>query len=144
MRLSATEEELRGFVPTEGVSPKFLEELRCELACEAPNVILAEKDGVPVGFAYFVFEKGCVEIEEIDVVKSWQGRGIGRILVEYIEKVAKERGIKRLVTGTSINSEGKPWKAYGFWTHIGFADTGERTESLQGIRYVRLTKTLQP
>jgi len=143
MRLSATEEELRGFVPAEGVSSGFLEELKRELEREAPDVILAEANGVPVGFAFYTFQEDSVEIEEMDVVKAWQGRGVGRTLVDYIEKVARERGVKRLVTGTSLNSEGEPWRAYGFWTHIGFVDTGERTESPHGIRYVKLIKTLQ-
>jgi len=142
MRLSASEEELRGFVPAEGISSVFLDELSRELKREAPNVILAEISGVLVGFAYYTLHEGSVEIEEIDVVKDWQGRGIGRTLVEHIEKAAREKGIKRLLTGTSINSEGEPWKAYWFWTRIGFTDTGETTESPQGIKYVKLTKVL--
>jgi hypothetical protein len=47
MKKSATEEELKGFVPPEGISAKFLEELRNELNGSDHGVILAENEEVP-------------------------------------------------------------------------------------------------
>ena len=44
-------------------------------------------------------------------------------------------------TGTSVNSEGKPWKAYGFWLRVGFVDTGRRIEA-HGSKYADLVKSL--
>lgn len=38
--------------------------------------------------------------------------------------------------------KGKPWKAYGFWAHIGFVETEKRTD-LDGLKYVELIKSLQ-
>jgi GNAT superfamily N-acetyltransferase len=96
-----------------------------------------------VGFIYFVHEKDCMAIEEVDVVKQYQGRGIGRALVERAERSAKNKGVKCLTTGTAINSEGKPWKAYGFWIHLGYADAGERTDTGYGFKYCKLVKKLQ-
>jgi GNAT superfamily N-acetyltransferase len=95
-----------------------------------------------MGFAYYRLKNDSVEIEEIDVRKECQGQGVGRALVQHIESIAKERGSKRLVTGTSINMEGKPWKAYGFWVHVGFIDAGERIEGLHGLKYVKFVKQL--
>lgn len=148
MQASASKEELRGFIPPEalqrgsaGVPPEFLEELRKELLREDHGIIVAEKNGRPVGFAYFRYMRDCIGIEEIDVRKEYQEQGIGKPLVEYIERVAREKGIKRLETGTSVNKQGKPWKAYAFWMHMGFIDTGKRTES-DGIEYVKLIKSL--
>jgi GNAT superfamily N-acetyltransferase len=96
-----------------------------------------------VGFIYFVHEKDCMAIEEVDVVKQYQGRGIGRALVEGAERSAKNKGVRCLTTGTAINSEGKPWKAYGFWVHLGYADAGERTDTGHGFKYCKLVKKLQ-
>jgi GNAT superfamily N-acetyltransferase len=142
MKESATEEELRGFVPPEGIAPKFLKELRNELSRSDHGVIIAENEGIPVGFAYYRLKNDSAEIEEVDVKKEFQGQGAGKALVQHIESIAKERGLKRLATGTSMNREGKPWKAYGFWVHMDFVDAGEIIEGLHGLRYVKLVKQL--
>jgi ribosomal protein S18 acetylase RimI-like enzyme len=141
-RESATEEELKDFVPPEGISPKFLEELAKELASPDNGVIIAEEGTVSVGFAYYRCKNNFIEIEEIDVIKECQGRGIGKALIQYIEKITKEKGTKCLVTGTSVNKYGKPWKAYDFWVHLGFIDTGERIQGLHGLKYVKFVKQL--
>jgi len=83
-----------------------------------------------------------MEIEEIDVRKEYQGQGVGRALVQHIEDIARRRGAELLVTGTAINREGKPWKAYWFWLHTGFTDTGERIEGPHGLRYAKLAKRI--
>jgi N-acetylglutamate synthase-like GNAT family acetyltransferase len=142
MKESATEEELRGFVPPEGISSKFLEELRNELDRSDHGAVVAEKAGIPVGFAYYRLKNDSAGIEEVDVKKDCQGQGVGRSLVQYIENMAKERGLKRLVTGTSIDREGKPWKAYGFWVHMGFVDAGKRIEGIHGLKYAEFVKQL--
>jgi GNAT superfamily N-acetyltransferase len=142
MKESATEEELRGFVPPEGIFSRFLEEFRSELSRSDHGAVVAEKAGIPVGFAYYRLKNDSVGIEEVDVKKECQGQGVGRALVQHIEKIAKERGLKRLVTGTSINTQGKPWKAYGFWVHMGFVDAGKRIEGAHGLKYVEFVKQL--
>jgi ribosomal protein S18 acetylase RimI-like enzyme len=142
MSESANEEELRGFVPPEGVSPKFLEQLKREISRLDNGVVVAEKEGYPVGFAFCRLVHDSLEIEEIDVRKEFQGQGIGRALIRHVEDVAKERGLKCLVTGTSMNREGKLWKAYSFWIHIGFTDTGERIDGPHGLKYARLVRQL--
>jgi len=147
IQTSASKEELKGFVPPRALErrvrgkSKFLEELRKDLQRNEDGVIVAEKKGYLLGFVYCHYERGCIEIEEIDVRKECQQQGIGRTLVQYIEKIARERGCKYIKTGTSINEKGTPWKAYGFWIHMGFIDTGKRTES-NGLKYVELVKWL--
>ena len=148
MQTSASIEELKGFIPqgalesrVAGVSTKFLEELRKELQRREHGVIVAGKDGKPVGFAYYRYEGDLIEIDEMDVRREYQQRGIGKALLQYVERNAGEKGVKYLKTGTSVNKEGKPWKAYGFWIHMGFVDTGKTTES-GGIKYVELVKAL--
>jgi GNAT superfamily N-acetyltransferase len=139
---STTEEEVIGFVPPEGVSTNFLRELNDELKRSGHGVIIAEKHGHPVGFAYFRFCRDFAEIEEVDVIKEYQGQGVGKALVQHVENAARKRGLKHLDTGTSMNKEGKQWKAYGFWVHLGFADTGERIDGPHGLKYAKLVKQL--
>jgi GNAT superfamily N-acetyltransferase len=142
MNESTTDEEVRGFAPTEGISPKFLNELKNELKRLDHGVIIAEKKGTPVGFAYYTSKTNFVEIKEVDVIVTHQGQGIGRTLIQHIEKVAEEKGIDSLVTATSINKDGKPWKAYGFWVRMGFIDRGERIQGLHGLKYVKFIKRI--
>ena len=142
MKKSTTNEEVIGFAPSEGISPTFLKELAEELNRSDPSVIIAEKDGIPVGFAYYSFQNEFVEIQEVDVIKEYQGQGIGKTLLQHIEKIAKEKGMNCLVTGTSINKNGKPWKAYGFWLQMAFIDTGERIQGAHGLKYVKLVKQI--
>ena len=148
LQASASIEELEGFVSpkalesrSKGISAKFLSELRSQLQRKEHGVIVAEKDEKSVGFAYFRFQRDYIGIEEMDVRKEYQQKGVGKSLLRYIEQIAREKGVSRLKTGTSVNREGKPWKAYGFWIHMGFSDTGKRTES-EGIEYVELIKPL--
>jgi len=103
---------------------------------------MAEKDGVPVGFAYYSFQKNFVEIQETDVIREYQGQGIGKALVQHIEQVTKEKRMHCLVTGASINKNGEPWKAYGFWLQMGFIDTGERIQGEYDLKYVKLVKQI--
>jgi GNAT superfamily N-acetyltransferase len=142
MKESTTDKEVIGFVPPEGISPAFLKELAEELDHSDPNVLMAEKDGVPVGFVYYSFQKNFVEIQEADVIKEYQGQGIGKALIRHIEKVAKEKRMHCLVTGVSINKNGEPWKAYGFWLQMGFIDTGERIRGAYDLKYVKLVKQI--
>jgi len=147
IQTSASKEELKGFVPSRALERRvsgtsnFLEELRKDLQRNEHGVIVAEKERDLLGFAYCHYERDCIEIDEIDVRKECQQQGIGRTLVQYVERIARERGVKLLKTGTSIDEEGEPWKAYGFWIHMGFIDAGKRTE-INGLKYVELVKSL--
>jgi ribosomal protein S18 acetylase RimI-like enzyme len=95
-----------------------------------------------VGFVFFIQGNDCLEIEEIDVLADYQKRGVGKALVNEVERIAKDRKIALLKTGTSINNKGIPWRAYGFWLRMGFTDTGERTDSGYGFSYCKFVKRL--
>lgn len=143
MNNSADGEELKGFVPPTSETRKFLMQLGQQLGLAGHGVLVAEMDQKPVGFVFFTQKKDNFAIEELDIAKKHQGQGIGRALVKAVEKLAKDRGAISLTTGTAVNSEGTPWKAYGFWRHMGYMDTGERTDSGYGFKYCRFVKKLE-
>ena len=139
---STNSKELEGFVPPAEITQKFLTKLKSQLELTENGVLVAEQNLKPMGFVFFIQENDCLEIEEIDVLKEYQKKGVGEALVNEVEKIARDRNIASLKTGTSINAEGTPWKAYGFWTKMGFQDTGERTDSGYGFKYCKLERSL--
>lgn len=77
-------------------------------------LIVAEKDGVPVGF--MGVEDGRLEMLFLD--PDARGRGLGRTLLTY--------GIERLgVTELTVNEQNP--QAVGFYEHMGFS-TYRRTD----------------
>jgi GNAT superfamily N-acetyltransferase len=143
MNDSADKRELEGFVPPRNETRKFMLQLRQHSKLMGHGVFVAEIDQKPVGFVYFIQGEDDFSIEEVDVARKHQGHGIGRALVERVEKLAKHKGVNYLVTGTAINIQGTPWKAYGFWARMGYTDTGERTDSKYGFKYCKLVKKLR-
>jgi GNAT superfamily N-acetyltransferase len=80
------------------------EELRVQLAGADPpfECLLAEADGVPVGFALFFHTystwRGCrsLHLEDLFVLEEHRRRGVGRALIARLAALARERGCARL------------------------------------------------
>ena len=85
------------------------------------EAILAEDAGEPVGFAlffpYFSPFPGVpgLFMELLHVVSERQGRGIGRLLLQRVARIAVERGAGRLEWGVLKANE----PAIGFYTRFG-------------------------
>lgn len=62
------------------------------------DVVIAELDGVPVGYALYFYNfstftgKSGIYLEDIFVRKVARGKGIGKILFNYLIDKAKEKG----------------------------------------------------
>lgn len=78
--------------------------IRCQLERPAPpfEVLLAELDGEPVGFALFfstysTFHTAeCLHLEDLFVSPNARGAGVGRRLLAAVARVADDRGCPRL------------------------------------------------
>jgi GNAT superfamily N-acetyltransferase len=107
------------------------------------EVYVAEDEGNMVGFIAFKMEHNHGCIDNIVVAKQEQGKGIGKALVEHVECIAKSKGCYLMKTDTTENHAGVPWKSYGFWTRMGYEDTGERLLTNYNFKEIPLIKRLK-
>jgi len=149
VRLASTVKgETQGFEAPEWVTYSSSEELRRAWAEEnrlkdGSEVIVAEKSRKIVGFIVFKMEYDHCYIDNIDITRNEQRKGIGRALVTHVENIAKVNGYSLMKTDTTENTEGIPWKSYGFWTKIGYKDTGERLTTKWDFKTIPFVKNLR-
>ncbi|MBD2357307.1 GNAT family N-acetyltransferase [Tolypothrix sp. FACHB-123] len=77
---------------------------------QADNFRVAVVDDVVTGFASYIAD----ELIALYVHPKYQGRGIGRILVQHFCEQAMEQGIDRVMTTASLYAE-------GFYSRLGFS-----------------------
>ena len=106
------------------------------------EVFVADYKSKIIGFIVYNMEDCDDNIDNLVVAKKEQGKGIGRALVEYVEGLAKSRGFDVITTDTTENTNGVPWKAYGFWKKMGYLDTGERRPTNYDFKEIPFIKKL--
>jgi ribosomal protein S18 acetylase RimI-like enzyme len=150
IRLAAlSQEETRGFSASEFTATyTSTEELRKSWSRgnrlkDGFEAFVAEDEGKMVGFIVFKIKPDYGCIDNIIVAKEEQGKGVGRALVAHVEGIAKSKGCSLMKTDTSENADGDPWKAYSFWTKMGYKDTGERLPTNYDFKEIPLIKRLK-
>ena len=146
-RAAFTDEEVRGFTPPEHsmfYSPRELRRAwdKDDRLKNGWKVAVAQKSREIVGFIVFGMKGDFGFIDNLNVTKQQEGKGVGRALVNYVEDVAKAAGCNVMETDTTENAEGVPWKSYGFWTKMGYEDTGERLPTEWDFKEIRFVKNL--
>jgi GNAT superfamily N-acetyltransferase len=121
------------------------EDLRRHLFGERPaaEVLLAEVEGEPVGFALFFTSfstflgRPGLYLEDLFVSPEWRGRGIGRRMLAHLARITLDRGYGRLEWWVLDWNE----SAIGFYRGLGaramdewttFRLAGEALERLAG------------
>lgn len=95
----------------------------------AAEVVFAELDGQPVGFALFFHNfstflaKPGLYLEDLFVIPECRGKGIGKALLIYLAQVAKERGCGRFEWWVLDWNE----PAIGFYKSLGAVPMDEWT-----------------
>jgi GNAT superfamily N-acetyltransferase len=75
------------------------------------NGLLAEKDGEVVGLAHYIFRPSTWEVEDFCYLEDLyvdpkvRGGGVGRALINELEKIATTKGSKRLYWTTAQDNE---------------------------------------
>jgi GNAT superfamily N-acetyltransferase len=86
-------------------------------------VLVADHDGVPVGWAHVsdvpkVQDEPGADLEGMVVASEMQGRGVGRALVAAVEDWARRRGLSMLRVRSRSTREG----AHAFYRRMGFTE----------------------
>lgn len=147
-RAAFTQEEVQGFSTPEPSVYYSCEEMRKawnkgSMLKDRWELAVAEKRGRIVGFIVFKLERDCGYIDNINIAKGEQRKGVGRTLVSYVERVAKSAGINVMKTDTTENAAGMLWKSYAFWTKMGYKETGERLATKYDFKEIPFVKNLK-
>lgn len=95
----------------------------------AAEVLIAERDGKPVGFALFFptfstfLTRPGIWLEDLFVIPEARGQGIGKALLSRVAEIAHERGCGRLEW--SVLDWNEP--AIGFYKSLGAVPMDEWT-----------------
>jgi GNAT superfamily N-acetyltransferase len=100
----------------------------------AAEVVLAYDEREPIGFALFFHNYSTfmgrpgLYLEDLFVVPSWRGRGVGKLLLTHLASIAVERRCGRMEWAVLDWNE----SAIGFYTRLG-------ASMLEDWRICRLT-----
>lgn len=90
---------------------------------EDAHLMVAEQDGILIGFAFFLAEgemleedPGQIYVQDIMVTASARRAGVGRALMDAIRAVMADRGIHRIDLQVLIGND----TAQAFYTALGF------------------------
>jgi predicted GNAT family N-acyltransferase len=95
---------------------------------------LALLDGKPVGCGRFVAHDNEVKIGRMAVLANLRTRGIGREILLYLMRIARERGYRHAVLHAQMTAE-------GFYLKNGYAPVGEVFEEA-GIAHRTMVREL--
>ncbi|MBP6857676.1 MAG: GNAT family N-acetyltransferase [Candidatus Pacebacteria bacterium] len=77
--------------------------------------LIAKDDYEVVGYITIICDSGVAQIEPLMVDPDKKGQGIGSVLLQEAEKIAKEKSIHKLWLET-----GKDWKSKDFYIKHGY------------------------
>ncbi|MBA4139567.1 MAG: GNAT family N-acetyltransferase [Segetibacter sp.] len=116
--------------------PLGLEFSQDELAREKSDILIgAFEDDQMLGCCLLTeVEKDNVRLRQMAVIPGLQGKGIGRVLMQFAENIARDRCYKKITMHARKS-------AIGFYEKLGYQVTGEEFEELTIPHYI-MEKTL--
>jgi predicted GNAT family N-acyltransferase len=96
--------------------------------------VLAILDGKPVGCGRFVAHGHEVKIGRMAVLAELRTRGIGREILLFLTRVARERGYRRAILHAQLSAE-------GFYLKNGYAPIGDAFQEA-GIAHRKMERAL--
>ena len=79
-------------------------------------------------------DKSTVQLRQMAVTSGLQGKGIGRVLMQFAENISRDRGYKKLIMHARKT-------AAGFYEKLGYLKTGEEFAEVT-IPHFMMEKTL--
>jgi predicted GNAT family N-acyltransferase len=91
-------------------------------------------DGKPIGAGRFrIVDHGLGKIERICVLPQYRGRGAGKLIMEAIERFAKQQGVPKLKLNAQTHAE-------SFYEKLGYKTVSDVFMEA-GIPHVTMVKT---
>lgn len=102
----------------------------------AGRVHVVERDGALLGLVVLLPQEGALLLDNVAVDPALHGTGIGRILLQFAERAAREAGYGaiRLYTQEIMTEN------IALYTRIGYRETHRAQE--KGLRRIYMLKTL--
>lgn len=85
--------------------------------------LVAEMSAAMIGFAVASLVIPDAELETIGIATEWQGKGVGRQLLEALVQALRERGVTKVMLEVRDSNAA----AQGFYRSHGFEESGGRT-----------------
>lgn len=127
--------ELRYKVLLEPLGLKFLDSFRNKEASYLHIGCIEQLDDKLVGGLILApVDNDTIRMMQVAVDDKYQGEGIGREMVKYAEKRAKEAGYSHLVMFAMLS-------VIGFYEKLGFKQEGDIFED-NGITFAKMVKEL--
>ena len=127
--------ELRYKILLEPLGLKFLDSFRPEEANYLHIGCVESLDGRLVGGLILApMDDEHIRLMQVAVDTIYQGEGIGRELVKYAEKRAKEAGYSQIVMHAMLF-------VVGFYEKMGYRSEGEAFDE-QGITFMKMVKDI--
>ena len=104
----------------------------------AENVFVLEVEDFTCGVLVLLAESDQVMIENVALLPSAQGKGYGRLLMDFAEQFARERGYAELRLYTNV----KMVENIEIYKHLGYVETGRAGQD--GYARVFMSKLLEP
>ncbi|MEM7123540.1 MAG: GNAT family N-acetyltransferase [Pseudomonadota bacterium] len=110
--------------------PTDIETLR-EAQAESQLWVACDGNDVPIGFVLARLVDGALYIQELDVMRAYQRRGIGGRLIAAVCDAARDRGDSTVMLSTFADV---PWNA-PYYERLGFRrlEHAELTPALRAI-----------
>ena len=120
LRAAAVWREVYGFLPVSDET--FVETCRKMQNDSQYHIFVAEKNGDVVGFVSIVealainLENGYIKVNALAVLSEHRHCGIGKMLMERVEKLAAEHNISLI----GVSSGFQRTDAHAFYEHLGY------------------------
>jgi len=114
------------------------EEIRRRMA-QGGHVLVAEAGGQITGTATGLEEHQALHVCSVAVHPEWQGRGIGRQLMEVLEDIARRRGCYKLWLQTAWAMT----EAIALYKRLGYQQEGYQPRHFYGEDFLMFGKVLE-
>ena len=103
---------------------------------ERGHLLVIDQDDAVAGFVVYYEKIGCVHLENVAVNPDFQKRGIGKKLINFVEKQARADGYSRI----ELYTNAKMTENLGLYPRLGYREFDRRIEN--GFDRVYFSKVL--